>query len=555
LSGLFQAIFHNLSLSLVQKWFNKSAKRYKSRARSFNTGPEKGKCATASCSWEGSRLYQSKEELPETLGRLIFKYREQAGLSVTRLAELVGLQNYSSVTDWETDSFVPGGKNFLKLVEVFFGCGVLTRAHQAETMLELACKKGRGYTTIFTDGWFERLVVANNSLTSGSGNKRAGRASPLEGPNDSETATRAGHFSPSSTQPNRRSYLPAFPQKFKGRTPDLDWIKNRLGIGSQGRTTLESLSVVQGWPGIGKSAFLAWLAHDPDIREAFPDGVLWTALGPDPNPLELLASWWKRQDLELSRFTRVEDVIACLRGEFSAKRILFLLDDVWDDKWVKFFLLGGPRAATVISTRLPGVALKLAATPDIHTLPVLSEIEGFELFSAWAPRITRQYRSQCQRLIETIERLPLGIKAAARMLDRAATLDDDVGAFLDELNEGLAVLKLQDQDYLASGLPGDNETFILPTIDFIFGKSTARLPDQLHQAFAHLALFNFKPAVFDLKLIGPTWEEECGITNARSVMGELVERGLVEKVSKNVYQTHALMYYHAKSLFRTHYES
>lgn len=352
------------------------------------------------------------------------------------------------------------------------------------------------------------------------------------------------------------SYIPYLPDKFKGRHAAFDWIKARLGINDQENFSVPQhpLSVVRGWPGIGKSAFFAKLAHDREVQQAFRDGIFFVALGPNPEPVLLLAPWWKRLGLDLSKYDQPQEIAACLRGALSGSNILILIDDVWSAADATFFQVGGSQAATIISTRSQLVAADLTSGRDIYKLPVLSEDEAFELFTAWAPQVAQDYRAQCITMIETIERLPLGVKAAARMLDREAANYADVEQLLYELNDGLAVLRLKDPDYLASAEQGETGVVIPPTLDYIFSKSTSRLPLQLQEAFACLALFNFKPAVFELNWIAQIWRDECNIKNPKVVITELVNRGLVERSSAQVFQTHALMYYHAVSLFNTKFK-
>jgi hypothetical protein len=51
---------------------------------------------------------------------------------------------------------------------------------------------------------------------------------------------------------------------------------------------------IQGMGGIGKTVLAAALAHDSEVREAFPDGVYWLTIGQKPNLL-LLQSQLLRQ--------------------------------------------------------------------------------------------------------------------------------------------------------------------------------------------------------------------------------------------------------------------
>ncbi len=73
-----------------------------------------------------------------------------------------------------------------------------------------------------------------------------------------------------------------------GRESELSHIKKRLYNGGS-----VALTALNGLPGVGKTALSIALAHDPEIRAHFRDGILWAGLGPQPNISGLLSRWPK----------------------------------------------------------------------------------------------------------------------------------------------------------------------------------------------------------------------------------------------------------------------
>jgi DNA-binding winged helix-turn-helix (wHTH) protein len=71
--------------------------------------------------------------------------------------------------------------------------------------------------------------------------------------------------------------LPPLPALLIGREKDLTELKGR--IGAEPETSRRRITVVRGWPGVGKTSFVNMLANDKEVMNAFPDGVLWAALG------------------------------------------------------------------------------------------------------------------------------------------------------------------------------------------------------------------------------------------------------------------------------------
>ena len=92
----------------------------------------------------------------------------------------------------------------------------------------------------------------------------------------------------SSSAPAIHGYAPPPPALVIGREVDISELKTRLGITPGGLK--RKLTIIRGWPGVGKSTLVSTLAYDPDIARAYPDGVLWTSLGEHAGPLSKLTT-------------------------------------------------------------------------------------------------------------------------------------------------------------------------------------------------------------------------------------------------------------------------
>ena len=109
----------------------------------------------------------------------------------------------------------------------------------------------------------------------------------------------------------------------------------------------------EGAGGYGKTTLARALCADPDIQDAFHDGILWTTLGESPGPL----------------LGRLQDLIAILTGRAprasaprrqprassrsssADRRMLLVIDDLWHAAHARPFLRGGPHCARLITTR------------------------------------------------------------------------------------------------------------------------------------------------------------------------------------------------------------
>jgi hypothetical protein len=311
-----------------------------------------------------------------------------------------------------------------------------------------------------------------------------------------------------------------------------------LGIGG---TAARATTVIQGWPGVGKSTIVALLAHDPDIAEHFPDGVLWTSLGEDPALLAEISAWAHAMRLGgIDRMNRVEDISGKLTAVLRDRHALLIVDDVWQVEHAQPFRVGGQNCAMVMTTRLNDVALALAATPgDVYRLPVLSEAAAFELLVNLTPETVIQHPEEAYDLVRSLEGLPLAIQVAGRLLRSEAHLGWGVRELLAELRTGAAFLLAQPpSDMLGVGhVPS-------PTVAALLKRSSDLLDGETRSRFALLGLFAPKPATFDLEAMMVVWDVE----DPRSTARKLVDRGLLEPISGGRFQMHALLAMHARSL-------
>lgn len=311
-----------------------------------------------------------------------------------------------------------------------------------------------------------------------------------------------------------------------------------------GKPSATLITSVRGWPGIGKTTLAAAIAHDAEVKKAFPDGVLWTALGMSPNPLAGLGQWLLAFGDDPQRYQRIEERQNRLAGLLRDRRMLLIIDDVWQAADAQPFLVGGQSCRTLLTTREPDVARKLGL-PDksVYRLLVLSEEDSIELIRQLSPDSVAQDEQGVRRLVQELEGLPLALKVAGSLLAAEAPLGWGVSDLLDELAEGTRLLK--------ESAPADRTDLsgqTTPTVAALLRKSTDRLDVLTRKQFAFLGVFAPKPATFDLAAIAAAW----GVENPRSTIRELERRGLLEPYQEDGevrFQMHALLTVHAKTMW------
>ena len=340
------------------------------------------------------------------------------------------------------------------------------------------------------------------------------------------------------------STVPPLPSLIIGRDQALLDLKTRLGISATptNQSHMQVLTAVRGWPGVGKTTIAAALAHDQDVATAFPDGVLWTSLGQEPDLLAELSRWGRAlKCLEIMHVRDVSEASNLLAGVLREKRMLLIIDDVWHHEHAILFKIGGRQCATLVTTRLSDVAYQIAPTPEsVYPLAVLTEDDAVSLLRELAPEVVAQCPDASRLLVRELEGLPLAIQVAGRLLHTENRRGFGVETLLEELREGARLLEEKappDRSDVA------NQT--TPTIAALLDKSTNFLDDITLERFAYLGPFAPKPATFDAEAMAYVWETK----DPRATISALVDRGLLEYVKEiGRYQMHALLVAHATSL-------
>jgi hypothetical protein len=332
---------------------------------------------------------------------------------------------------------------------------------------------------------------------------------------------------------------PAVPGYFVGRDDDISALKQKFGIVND-FTDHAKFIIVRGWPGVGKTSLVSAFAHNPEVTKAYPDGILWTALAQKPDIMSILASWGRafgRDDL-LRLFT-LKEMVEGLRAIIQHRRMLLIVDDVWDATHaVAFQLVRGENCDLLMTTRSQEIAEVLSQSDDdIYTLPVLTEEAALSLFRHNAPEVVSSYPDECRELIRDLECLPLALHVASRLLRKEFKAGMDVKWLINDLRDGAALITAR--------APVDRaDVGSIPTVQVLLKRSTDLLDEETRGCFAYLGVFAPKPATFDLAAAKAIWQ----VNDPQPIVRELIGQGLLEPAGDGRFQMHALLVAHAKTL-------
>jgi WD40 repeat protein len=174
---------------------------------------------------------------------------------------------------------------------------------------------------------------------------------------------------------------PEPPPDYVHRPAEFDPLKSRL-LDSKG-DAVAITAALKGAGGYGKTTLAKKLAHDPDIQNAYLDGVLWVELGEKPqNLLSIVGDLVTRLTGKPPQLETLNAAASALAEALGERRILLVIDDVWHEKDLQPFLQGGPRSTRLVTTRIDATAPSNAFRQKVDALQGAAAVE---LLSAGLP--------------------------------------------------------------------------------------------------------------------------------------------------------------------------
>lgn len=210
--------------------------------------------------------------------------------------------------------------------------------------------------------------------------------------------------------------LPATP--LVGREKELAQIKHRFYSGESVALTSTALN---GIPGVGKTALAIALAHNPELRAHFHDGILWAPLGPQANVQGILNRWGHLLGItaSLPARERSETKAQRLRAALNNKAMLIVLDDVWHLEDAAALSVGGSQCSYLVTTRFPQIATQVAMK-GATMVRELSEEDSLLLLQFLASGVIERDPQKARSIVQLVGGLPLALTLIGNYLRRNA---------------------------------------------------------------------------------------------------------------------------------------
>src|ERR1035437_1602641 len=278
--------------------------------------------------------------------------------------------------------------------------------------------------------------------------------------------------------------------------------------GASGRVGL------QGMGGIGKSVLASALAHRPEVRRAFPDGIYWVTLGQEPNIADLQRSLARALGDD-GLFTSAEAGKERLRELVVERAALLVLDDVWHRGHAEAFNVMGARGRLLLTTRDAGLVTALAAKENHYQVQLPTRTEAEALLARAAAVPISDLPAEARDIVDECGRLPLGLALCGGM-ELAGRACGDV----------LTPLREHDLEYLSDSHPAEEQH---ESIWRAMDVSIRALSYQERERFAELAVFAVDTGAPEAA-VETLWGHTAGLRSrrARDLLMSFRQRSLIE---------------------------
>ncbi|PSN79410.1 hypothetical protein C8B47_11845 [filamentous cyanobacterium CCP4] len=174
------------------------------------------------------------------------------------------------------------------------------------------------------------------------------------------------------------------------------------------------VSAIAGLGGLGKSVLAAALILDLEVQERFADGILWVTLGQNPDLQTMLGDWIRELDKSRDAFSAntLEAASRYLHNLLIERRMLLVVDDVWNATHAEWFRVGGVGCRVLVTTReaqLEGA--------EYYSLDLMTENEAVDLVRqklkhVWRPEEEHKVRD----FAKVLGYLPLALDLATNQV-------------------------------------------------------------------------------------------------------------------------------------------
>jgi WD40 repeat protein len=266
-------------------------------------------------------------------------------------------------------------------------------------------------------------------------------------------------------------------------------------------------AALRGAGGYGKTALARKLAHDPDIQDAYFDGILWVELGETPgNLLSIISDLMTRLTGEPPGLQTINAAASALGEAFGDRRILLVVDDAWREQDLRPFLRGGSNTTRLITTRLDNI---LPDNATRQSVDAMRELEAQALLAGGLPQAqVAAQRPELARLAARLGEWALLLKLANAFLRDRVAKKQPLDRAIADVN-----IRLHKKGLVA--FDASNETDRTKAVARTISVSLDLLDDARKGRFGELGIFP-EDADVPIDIVARFWAETGGLDVAET---------------------------------------
>lgn len=288
--------------------------------------------------------------------------------------------------------------------------------------------------------------------------------------------------------------------------------------------------ILHGPSGSGKTALAAALAHDADVLNTFPDGVLWASLGENGDLQQAQSVWGTVLGNDLHHLPDRGGRAAALRTLLRDARCLLIVDDVTDIEQVRALNVGGPHCVRLITTDSEDSVAALKGRRFL--INKMSESEAISLLTEWAGILPEIYLPQVKEIIKRLGHLSLALALVGAQARQ--------GIAWDRLREVLR----DDQGGMSSLDPDDPETRD-NALGLVVNLVLSRLGGVQLRRSALLGVFSTGTSCpFSVEAAAACWQMSS--KEAAPTLDLLVDSALLQRLPDGYYALHKELRHHLR---------
>jgi hypothetical protein len=311
---------------------------------------------------------------------------------------------------------------------------------------------------------------------------------------------------------------PEPPPDFVQRAVEFDVLKREL-LDAKG-DAVAITAALRGAGGYGKTTLARKLAHDPDIQDAYFDGILWVELGEKAeNLLSIISDLIIRLTGEAPGLQTINAAASALGEALGDRRILMVVDDAWREPDLRPLLRGGPNTTRLITTRLDNI---LPDNTVRQSVDAMQEHEAQALLAGGLPP------EQVAALRPELGRLAARLGEWALLLKLVNAFLRDRVAKKQALHRAIADVNVRLESKGLLAFDARNETERTKAVARAIGVSLDLLDEARQARFGELGIFP-EDADVPVGIVARFWAETGGLeaSETEDFLNELSDLSLL----------------------------